>query len=131
MQGLSTWLTPRQGTESGEPFTREERGLYRNKRKARTTKLNCAKSKSGDKLSQAGKLTGLTISELKEKLWQVTGLTPEKLRIMLNMKQEGCSLEQTREEFRVELEVLKQFLTGPENIQDTVVGYRNSDRLTG
>jgi hypothetical protein len=88
---------------------------------ARTTKLNCTRSNSGDKLSQ----TNLTILEVKERIRQATGLTPEKLRVMLNMQQEGCYLEQTREEYRVELEVLKQFLTDPqdEHLQDTVVGF--------
>jgi hypothetical protein len=93
---------------------------------ARCAKLNCRRNKSGDKQSKTGKLTGLTMDEVKERLGQATGLSPEKLRIIVEMKQEGCSLKQIREEYQVEIEVLKQFLTDPQeatgDLRETVVG---------
>jgi hypothetical protein len=42
---------------------------------ARTTKLNCFRSKSGDTQSKTGKLARLTIDEVKERLGEATGLS--------------------------------------------------------
>jgi hypothetical protein len=81
---------------------------------ARTIKLNSARSRSGDSKGKISRLTGLTIDEVKERHVRATGLSPEKLRMILKMKQEGQSLEQIRQESRVELEVLKRFLTDPD-----------------
>jgi uncharacterized protein (DUF433 family) len=69
---------------------------------------------------------------VKERLRQATGLSPEKLRVILSMKQEGHSLEEIREEYQVELQVLKQFLTNPQaaNLQRDCRGIRYSDRRT-
>jgi predicted transposase YdaD len=56
----------------------------------------------GNSLCQIGQLTGLTIG-------QATGLTLEDLNIILQMRQEGYSLEQISQEVQVRLEVLNQF----------------------
>jgi hypothetical protein len=88
----------------------------------RTTKLNSPTSKSGEQLSQIGKLNGLTIDEVKERLVQATGLTPETLRIILNIPNQDKAL---REEYWPQLEVLKQVLTDPQEAtkQKTVAGF--------
>jgi hypothetical protein len=60
-----------------------------------TTKLKmiCTKSKLGHSLSQISELTGLTIDQVKEILAQATGLSPEVLSNIFDMKQRGLSLE--------------------------------------
>jgi hypothetical protein len=78
---------------------------------AMTLEMICAKSKSAYSLSQISELTGLTVDQVKERLGQVTGLSPMILSIIFNMKQEGLTLEQINQESGVELKVLEQFLT--------------------
>jgi hypothetical protein len=85
---------------------------------ARTLKMICTKSKLGHSLCQVSELTGLTIDEVREILGQATGLSPEALSNIFNMKQRGLSLELISQEFDVELEVLEQFL--PQVIKKTV-----------
>jgi tetratricopeptide (TPR) repeat protein len=92
----------------------------------RLLKLIITRCKQGHSLGQLSELTGLTIDQVKEKLGLATGLTPEELNIIFNMKQEGKSLEQISQEFEVELDILKQFLTDSEEtspvIKETFVG---------
>jgi hypothetical protein len=90
------------------------------------TETICAKSKLGHSLGQISELTGLTIEEVKERLGQATGLTPEALSSILHKKQRGLSLELISQEFDVELEVLKQFL--PQVIKKTVETHALADQ---
>jgi hypothetical protein len=76
----------------------------------RKLKMICTKNKLGHSLSQISELTGLTIELVKQKLGQATGLSPEALSNIFDMKQRGLSLELISQESDVELEVLKQFL---------------------
>jgi hypothetical protein len=85
---------------------------------ARLTETICAKSKVGHSLTQISELTGLTLDEVRERIGQATGLSPEALSDILHMKQRGLTLELISQESDVELEVLKQFL--PQAIKKTV-----------
>jgi hypothetical protein len=76
----------------------------------RKLKMICTKSKLGHSLSQIAELTGLTIELVKQRLGQATGLSPEILSNIFDMKQRGLSLELISQKSNVELEVLKQFL---------------------
>jgi hypothetical protein len=93
---------------------------------ARMTETICAKSKLGHSLSQISELTGLTSDEVKERLGQATGLTPEALSSILHMKQRGLSLELISQELDVEHEVLEQFL--PPVIKKTVETHALADQ---
>jgi hypothetical protein len=83
---------------------------------ARTLQLICARSKSGDSLSQISDLTEPTIDEVKERLGQATGLNPKETDIIVHLKQSEFCLEQIGQEFRVDFDVLKQYL--PEDIEE-------------
>jgi hypothetical protein len=96
---------------------------------ARTLKMICTKSKLGHSLSQISELTGLTIDEVRERLGQATGISPEALSSILHMKQRGLSLELISQEFDVELEVLKQFL--PKVIKKTHRTHAPADQGKG
>jgi hypothetical protein len=76
----------------------------------RELKTICTKSKLGHSLSQISELTGLTVDQVKQQLGQATGISPDELSSIFDMKQRGLSLELISQEFDVELEVLKQFL---------------------
>jgi hypothetical protein len=76
----------------------------------RKLKMICTKSKLGHSLSQISELTGLTINLVKQRLSRATGLSPEILSNIFDMKQRGLSLELISQESDVELEVLKLFL---------------------
>jgi hypothetical protein len=84
----------------------------------RLLKLIITKSKQGHSIGQISELTGLTIDQMMETLAQATGLTPADLSIIFHMKQRGLSLDQIRQEYGVELEVLEQFLR--HGIRETV-----------
>jgi lambda repressor-like predicted transcriptional regulator len=92
----------------------------------RLLKLIMTRCKQGHSLGQISELTGLTIDQVREKIGLATGLTLDELNIIFNMKQEGNSLEQISQEFEVELDILKQFLTDSEEtspvIKETFVG---------
>jgi hypothetical protein len=94
----------------------------------RKLKMICTKSKLGHSLSQISELTGLTIELVKQRLGQATGLSPEVLSNIFDMKQRGLSLELISQEVDVNLEVLKQFL--PQVIKRTVVTYTMADQRT-
>jgi hypothetical protein len=81
-------------------------------------KMIYTKNKLGHSLSQISELTGLTIDQVKQRLGQATGLSPEVLSNIFDIKQRGQSLELISQEIDVELEVLKQFL--PRAIKKTV-----------
>jgi lambda repressor-like predicted transcriptional regulator len=83
------------------------------------TKLIISRSKQGRSLGQISELTGLTVDTVKAKLGKATGLSPGDLSIIFTLRQEGSSLEQINQEFGVELEVLKQFLTDPTTTEET------------
>jgi hypothetical protein len=83
----------------------------------RKLKMICTKSKLGPSLSQISELTGLTIELVKQRLGQATGLSPEVLSNIFDMKQRGLSLELISQEIDVNLDVLKQFL--PQVIKKT------------
>jgi hypothetical protein len=74
-------------------------------------------------------LTGLTIDQVKARLAQATGLSPEVLSSIFLMKQRGLSLELISQESDVELEVLKQFL--PQIIKKTVEAHAVADKGKG
>jgi hypothetical protein len=84
----------------------------------RQLKMICKESKLGHSLSQISELTGLTIDQVKEGLGQATGLSPEALSNIFNMKQQELSVELISQESNVDLEVLEQFL--PQVIKKTV-----------
>jgi hypothetical protein len=84
----------------------------------RKLKMICTKSKLGHSLSQISELTALTMDQVKQRLGQATGLSPEVLSNIFDMKQRGLSLELISQESEVELDVLKQFL--PQVIKKTV-----------
>jgi hypothetical protein len=88
---------------------------------ARTTELSCIRSKSGDSLSQIGKLTRLTFDQVKNSFGQATGYTPKELSIIFCMKQAGISLEEISQKFGIDLEVLKYFLE-PQEATEEIVG---------
>jgi hypothetical protein len=91
---------------------------------ARALKLICTGSKQGDSLRQISELSGFTVDQVKEKLGQATGLTPEELTIIFNLKEGGLSLEQISQEFEVELEILNRFLADtPKRTQDILEGF--------
>jgi hypothetical protein len=58
---------------------------------------------------------------VKERLGRATGLSPEKLRLILSMKQVGQSLQS----IKLNSKSSKQFLTNPEeaHLEETVVGF--------
>jgi hypothetical protein len=89
---------------------------------SRPTDLNSIRSKLGDSLSQISQLTELTIDQVKETLGHATGLTAEEVSVILNLKQEGRSLKQIREEVGVALDVLNLFMTDHQVTQETIVG---------
>jgi hypothetical protein len=62
----------------------------------RKLKMICTKSKLGHSLSQISELTGLTMDQVKQRLGQATGLSPEVLSNIFDMKQRGLSLELIR-----------------------------------
>jgi AraC-like DNA-binding protein len=93
---------------------------YKRKMSERTLKLIIARSKLGHSLSQISEQSGLTIEEVKETLGQATGLTPKDIVVIFHMKQRGLTLEQINQEFDVELEVLKQFLTDAQVITPVI-----------
>jgi hypothetical protein len=95
----------------------------------RKLKMICTKSKLGHSLSQISELTGLTIDQVKQRLGQATGLSPEELSNIFDMKQRGLSLELISQVSDVELEVLKQFL--PQVIKKTVETYALADQGQG
>jgi lambda repressor-like predicted transcriptional regulator len=84
-------------------------------------RLICSSSKSGESLNQISELSGLSIDEIKETLGQITGLTPEFVGIIFDMKQRGLSLEQISQENDVELETLRQFLTDSQETPPTTI----------
>jgi hypothetical protein len=84
----------------------------------RKLKMICTKSKLGHSLSQISELTGLIIELVKQRLGQATGLPPEVLSNIFDMKQRGLSLELISQMSDVELEVLEQFL--PQVIKKTL-----------
>jgi hypothetical protein len=92
----------------------------------RKLKMICTKSKLGHSLSQISELTGLSIDQVKQILAQATGLSPEVLSNIFDMKQRGLSLELISQESDVELEVLKQFL--PQVIKKTVETQASADQ---
>jgi hypothetical protein len=65
---------------------------------------------------------------VKESLGQATGLSPEELDIIFNMKQRGLTLEQISQEFGVELEVLKQFLPIRETVETQIDALADQDK---
>jgi hypothetical protein len=95
----------------------------------RKLKMICTKSKLGHSLSQISELTGLTIELVKQRLGQATGLSPEVLSDIFDMKQRGLSLELISQEIDVELEVLKQFL--PQVIKKAVETHALADQEQG
>jgi hypothetical protein len=95
----------------------------------RKLKMICTKSKLGHSLSQISEQTGLTIDQVKERLGQATGLSPEVLSNIFHMNQRGLSLELISQESDVELEVLKQFL--PQIIKKTVETHTQADQGKG
>jgi hypothetical protein len=95
----------------------------------RKLKMICTKSKLGHSLSQISELTGLTIDQVKARLGQATGLSPEVLSNIFLMKQRGLSLELISQESNVELEVLKQFL--PQVIKKTAETHAVADEGKG
>jgi hypothetical protein len=95
----------------------------------RKLKMICTKSKLGHSLSQISELTGLTIDQVKQRLGQATGLSPEALSNIFVMKQRGLSLELISLESDVKLEVLKQFL--PQVIKKTVETHALDDQVKG
>jgi hypothetical protein len=95
----------------------------------RKLKMICTKSKLGHSLSEISELTGLTIDQVKQRLGQATGLSPEVLSNIFDMKQRGLSLELISQESDVELEVLKQFL--PQVIKKTVETHALADQKQG
>jgi hypothetical protein len=117
------WLT--QETESEEIVRREER-FNKNEMETRKLKKICTKSKLGHSLSQISELTGLTEDQVKQRLGQATGLSPEALSNIFDMKQRGFSLELISQESDVELEVLKQFL--PQVIKITAETHALADQ---
>jgi hypothetical protein len=94
---------------------------------ARALKLICTRSAQGGSLRQISELSGFTVDQVKEKLGQATGLTPEELIIIFNLKEGGLSLEQISQEFEVELEILNRFLADTpkrtQDIQESVEGF--------
>jgi hypothetical protein len=95
----------------------------------RKLKMICTKSKLGHSLSQISELTGLTIDQVKQRLGQATGLSPEALSNIFDMKQRGLSLELISQELDVELEILEQFL--PQVIKKTVKTHALADQGKG
>jgi hypothetical protein len=69
----------------------------------RELKMICTKNNQGHSLSQISELTGLTIYQVKERLGQATGLSPEALNNIFNMKQQGLSLEMISQVRRLKL----------------------------
>jgi hypothetical protein len=53
----------------------------------RKLKMICTKSKLGHSLSQVSELTGLTMDQVKQRLGQATGLSPEALSNIFDMRQ--------------------------------------------
>jgi hypothetical protein len=85
---------------------------------ARTTKLNSDRSKPEDTLSQSGKRTGPAIDEVKRRLEQATGLTPREVTNILIMRQQGHSLEEISERYRVDVKVIEHSLTDPQEASE-------------
>jgi hypothetical protein len=92
----------------------------------RKLKKICTKSKLGHSLCQISELTGLTEDQVKQRLGQATGLSPEVLSNIFDMEQRGLSLELISQESNVELEVLKQFL--PQVIKKTAETHALADQ---
>jgi hypothetical protein len=92
-------------------------------------KMICTKSKLGHSLSQITELTGLSIKLVKQRLGQATGLSPEVLSNIFDMKQRGLSHELISQEIDVNLEVLKQFL--PQVIKKTDETHALADQEQG
>jgi hypothetical protein len=108
-----------------EPF-RERRDCLIKLNGSKDTQDDLHPNKLGHSLSQISELTGLTSDEVKERLGQATGLTPEALSSILHMKQRGLSLELISQELDVELGVLEQFL--PPVIKKTVETHALADQ---
>jgi hypothetical protein len=91
----------------------------------RKLKMISTKSKLGHSLSQISGQKRLTIDLYKEKPGQATGLSPEALSNIFDMKQRGLSLELISQESDVELEVVKQSMPIRETVESQIDSLAN------